>query len=226
MHTYEIEIKSLLGSRENAGNFRKKLKEKDPNLELVGTNNQLNHYFNVPEDLSKLEENILPLVPSERADSLKKILEEGKSFSIRTRKTGEDTVIFVIKASVGDDTSSNGVARIEFEGQVPKTLEELDQTLLDSGLSYQAKWSREREEYKSGNLNITIDRNAGYGYLAEFERVVESASRVDEVKAELLGFMSEIGVEELKQDRLERMFDFYNKNWRDYYGTENVFVIE
>jgi hypothetical protein len=37
----------------------------------------------------------------------------------------------------------------------------LDKKLLDSDFEYQAKWSREREEYRSKNgINITIDKNA------------------------------------------------------------------
>jgi len=38
--------------------------------------------------------------------------------------------------------------------------------------------------------------------------------------------MTKLDVEELPQDRLERMFAYYNKNWPEYYGTEKIFVIE
>jgi hypothetical protein len=38
--------------------------------------------------------------------------------------------------------------------------------------------------------------------------------------------MTELDVVELEQDRLARMFSFYNANWPDYYGTEKVFIIE
>jgi hypothetical protein len=38
--------------------------------------------------------------------------------------------------------------------------------------------------------------------------------------------MKECGVEELPQERLERMFAFYNTHWPDYYGTEKIFTIE
>ena len=38
--------------------------------------------------------------------------------------------------------------------------------------------------------------------------------------------MKELNVEELPQDRLERMFDFYNTHWKDYYGTERIFMVE
>ena len=106
------------------------------------------------------------------------------------------------------------------------TLDELDQRLIDAGLSYQAKWSREREEYEMGDTVICIDKNAGYGYLAEFERVVTDPSKVEETRLALVDLMKEFGVKELKQDRIERMFAFYNSHWPEYYGTDKIFNIE
>ena len=38
--------------------------------------------------------------------------------------------------------------------------------------------------------------------------------------------MEKLGAEELAQERLERMFTFYNAHWPEYYGTDNVFTIE
>jgi predicted adenylyl cyclase CyaB len=224
-HLYEVEIKTLLGSKDKAEKLKQSLQKKFPDTKLVGQGKQLNHYFNTPTDLSSLEKNISPLISDSQKKDLKNILEHGKKISIRTRDA-DGTVIFVIKASVGDDTSSNGVKRIEFEAKVPKTLAELDQLLLDSGCTYQAKWSREREEYKNKDMQICIDRNAGYGYVAEFEKVTPDESALEGVKKDLLGVMSELGVEELPQDRLERMFAHYNSHWAEYYGTEKTFSIE
>jgi len=102
----------------------------------------------------------------------------------------------------------------------------LDQVLFDAGFSYQAKWSREREEYKLGDINICLDKNAGYGYLAEFEAVLEDASETEEAKERIYELMKRMEVEELGQDRLARMFEYYNNNWQDYYGTDKVFTLE
>jgi hypothetical protein len=38
--------------------------------------------------------------------------------------------------------------------------------------------------------------------------------------------MAELGVEELLQDRLERMFAHYNEHWQEYYGTDRTFIIQ
>jgi predicted adenylyl cyclase CyaB len=127
---------------------------------------------------------------------------------------------------VDDTTSSNGTARQEFESEVYLTLDQLDQILLDCGFEYQAKWSREREDYKYKDLNVSVDKNAGYGYLAEFESIIDDSAKADSVKEQIRKIMSDLGVLELPQDRLARMFDHYNKHWQDYYGTEKTFNIE
>ena len=220
---YEIEIKSLLGEEANAQKLKSDLKEKFPGMMLVGHGKQLNHYF--VGDVDNLYDKVAPAIDEEHRARLEKMLTEGSNFSIRTRQT-DDAVLFVVKASIDDTTSANGIKRIEFEEKVDMSLNDLDELVLSAGLEYQAKWSREREEYKCDDTNVCLDRNAGYGWLAEFEKVVDNSETASKAENELRDLMTSLGVVELAQDRLERMFDFYNKNWPDYYGTDNVFVIE
>ena len=222
MSTYEIEIKSLLGTKEKAEELKGKIKSKG--AKLTASNKQLNHYF-ILNDSKKLLDNLSPHISEGKKNLFEKILKEGENLSVRTRDT-DGKVIFVVKASIGDDTSTNGVSRMEFEDIMDTSLEKLDKLLLKAGLEYQAKWSREREEYKMNDINICLDKNAGYGYLAEFEKMVSDHSEADQTKTELLSLMKELEVEELMQDRLERMFAHYNSNWQDYYGTDKVFVIK
>ena len=143
---------------------------------------------------------------------------------MRTREK-DGTVLLVVKASVGDDSSSNGVARMEFEEAINLSLDDLDNVLLAAGLRYQAKWSREREEYLCNGINVCLDRNAGYGWLAEFEKVVGQESALDSARQAVRALMEQCGVQELQQDRLERMFAFYNAHWGEYYGTDKVFTV-
>lgn len=224
MASYEIEIKSLLGTKENVERLKAKLEAYPLPFSFVSENRQLNHYFTGGE-APRLMKTILPYLPTNTHEQFIKIIEEGKDHSVRTRQT-DNKVIFVIKASLDDMTSSNGVSRMEFEAAVNLTLLDLDRLLLDAGYEYQAKWSRQREEYDIGDVRVCIDKNAGYGYVAEFEKVIPDASHAENTKNELRALMDEIGVKELSQDRLARMFAHYNKHWRDYYGTERVFVIE
>ena len=71
-----------------------------------------------------------------------------------------------------------------------------------------------------------MDRNAGYGYLAEFEKMIDDGREAEYAKQELKALMAELKCQELAQDRLERMFTFYNEHWEEYYGTDKVFVVE
>lgn len=224
MQSYEVEIKSLLGSEEKAEELRKKMQEVDPATKLTSRNKQLNHYF-MGGDIHKLAEAAAPHLSPNAKAILLDLAGRAKDFSVRTRDK-DGTVLLVVKVSVGDDTSSNGVARMEFEEKVDLSLDELDQLLLKAGFRYQAKWSREREEYAVKGITICLDKNAGYGWLAEFEKVVPSAGEVDSARAEVIQLMQDCGVSELPQDRLERMFAFYNEHWPEYYGTDNIFTVE
>ena len=224
MNTFEIEIKSLLGEAAKAEELKQKMCELDPNCQLAGQNKQLNHYFE-GGDMEELVKKASLHLNDAQLQKLSHIVSVGNSFSVRTRQK-DDQVLLVVKASVDEGTSANTVSRLEFEEAVGISLAELDQLLVDSGFKYQAKWSREREEYNYKGMNVCIDKNAGYGYLAEFEKILADESEVSSARSEIAAVMQELGVEELPQDRLERMFAHYNQNWPDYYGTNKVFVIE
>ncbi len=224
MSQYEIEVKSLLGEKAYADALKARMCELDPSCVQVSTNKQLNHYFtdgNLEDLFAKTEH----LFSSDVKAKFKHIAEKGTNFSVRTRQRDEE-VLLVVKASIDEGTSANTVSRLEFEEAVPASLEELDMLVLDSGFSYQAKWSREREEYTYKGANVCIDKNAGYGYLAEFEKVVHDETLLEQVRQEIGTIMEELEVMELPQDRLERMFAFYNTNWPEYYGTDKTFIIE
>ena len=60
MKSYEVEIKSLLGSEENADKLRGSLKNAYADAKLIAEEKQLNHYFNTPAGFKSLEENLAP----------------------------------------------------------------------------------------------------------------------------------------------------------------------
>lgn len=216
-----------MGDEIQAEAFRTQLLSDTNEAIHVGSNKQRNHYFVGDAGAVKALYTVMAdFVPEKLHEKFRRVTHEAKKHSVRTREIDGETVILVIKASIDDTTSENGIARMEVEVTMPMTLDELDQKLLDAGFEYQAKWSREREEYKLGDINISLDKNAGYGYLAEFEKVIDDEREAKHAEHELRALMAEFGVEELLQDRLARMFDFYNANWRDYYGTDKVFTVE
>ncbi len=224
MAHYEIEIKSLLGEKAYADALLAKMCELDPACACTARNTQLNHYFK-NGDMGTLYEAARHRFDEKTQEALKDIIERGTSFSIRTRQRNNE-VLFVIKASVDAGSSANTVSRLEFEEPVSISLAELDALMLNAGFEYEAKWSREREEESYKGSNVCIDKNAGYGYLAEFEKIVPQDEAIDHIRQELDMLMAELGVTELPQDRLERMFAHYNEYWPEYYGTEKTFIIE
>lgn len=221
----EVEIKSLLGSQEAADVLRHKLFNKKPAAKLLYKGKSINHYFITPADLQKFFKAVEKILPKNKFSRLKDIANKTEELSARTRET-ESGVFLVLKASVDTTTSANGTARIEFEEPVSLSLKKLDKLLLDCGFKYQAKWSRRREQYKYGDFTVCIDQNAGYGYLAEFELMVDNTIDTENAKRRLREELGNFGLAELNQGRLARMFDYYNRHWRGYYGTEKTFVIE
>lgn len=220
----EVEIKSLLGANEVKESLISRMRDNWDNLTLKNKSSQLNHYF-TKGNLTELEKKLAPFLNNHEKELLQNIIQYSASHSVRTRKANND-VLIVIKATLDATTSSNGIARSEFESKISElNIEELDSLILKSGFKYQAKWSRERQEYAYKDYSVSIDKNAGYGYLAEFEKVIDPDNDFNAVKREIRDEFRLLGIEELPQDRLERMFQFYNNNWQDYYGTEKTFVI-
>ncbi len=219
----EVEIKCLLGEEKNALAFREKLTHRYPDAKILPKTSQLNHYF-INGEFQTLKEKIAPFLSAEQNENLTEIIEKGNNFSLRTREV-DGKVLLVVKASLGTDTSANGVSRMEFEEAVNMTLAELDKLLEDAGFKYQAKWSRERVEYVLPNMNITLDKNAGYGYLSEFEAVIGEDGDTEATRKMLMSEIESFGLEELPQERIERMFAYYNEHWPEYYGTDKTFTI-
>jgi adenylate cyclase class IV len=224
MSHFEIEIKTLLGTKEAADSLLEKMKELDSNLRVTGTNTQLNHYF-IGGDEQKLYALLKPFLTPEQEKEFKDILEKGTDFSLRSRQK-DDEVLLVIKAALDGGTSANSVSRLEFEEAMSLTLEELDALSEAAGFTHQAKWSRSRVEYSYKDIVVCLDKNAGYGYLAEFETVTTDEASLPQVRETLVERMKELGVSELPQDRLARMFAYYNEFWPEYYGTDKTFNIE
>ncbi len=224
MQTYEVEIKALLGAEERAEALREQMKRLDPETKLLDRNRQLNHYF-TGGSLEALAESLrFECLSDDKCQELGLLAKQAKDFSVRTREK-EGKTFLVVKAAVDDTTSSNGISRIEFEEESKLPLGALDAVVLGSGFNYQAKWSRQREEYSCRGVVVCLDKNAGYGWLAEFEKMVDDKEKVDAARHEIRALMRELGVDELPQERLERMFAFYNAHWQEYYGTDKTFTV-
>jgi len=228
---YEVEIKSLIGGdMDLLQTVRKKLGSTFDTLERHPDQRQLNHYFTSDGDFMNLGEALREHLSDDEYQDYSELIRDASSVSLRTREIDGNQVIFVMKVSSSSDEYSDdhGLSRREFEITVPVSMNELDQIILDTGFSYKSKWSRERETYKIPHLDmvITIDNNAGYGYLMEFEKTTNNESDVLKIRNEIIYVMNMLDLVEVDKDRIGRMFAHYNEHWQDYYGTDKTFLLE
>ena len=223
---YEVEVKTLLGDQTAAKAFLEKLKAADPQLSQIGESSQLNHYFDEAGDPTALAEAIRPTLEPIDYESFRSILERSQTFALRTRQDS-DGVKLVIKAAKDGEDVQHAVERLEGEYLTDRPeIDQLDRLIQKAGYGFLSKWSRDRKEFRYKDYTVTLDRNAGYGYLAEFERLVTEGSATALAKQAILDELARLGLAELSQERVGRMFAHYNQHWPDYYRTDKTFVIE
>lgn len=220
--THEVEVKILLIHKDKAKSLLADLRKSDPGIKLLSRKNQLNHYFKIG-DFDKLKKALKMHLKENKRKELDSILERKGNFSIRTRDQ-DGSVFFIIKLGAKD--SDHDIDRLEFEARISDlTIDELDQMLLDANFVYLSKWSVSRKKYRYKGMTVELCFSPGYGYFAEFEKVVQGKERASEVKEEILKEIKRLGLKEVSSQRISRMFEYYNKNWRKYYKTDKVFII-
>jgi adenylate cyclase class IV len=221
---YEVEIKSLLSSQKDLDLLLQKLKTRDPSLKLISESHQLNHYFIgtfINGSISRLSN----LITKVEAQELTELIEDCKSYSVRTRFSN-GTVYLIVKGSLGKSSAIHGKNRAEFETIVNLDIEQLDNVLLQSGFIVQSKWSINRTKYSYLGIVVDLCFTPGYGFFAELEKVVHSPKEVKMAEQEIDKIMQELGLIELDQNKLDKMFDYYNKNWQKYYKTKKYFKLD
>ena len=232
---YEVELKVLLWNTFPPEIFIKALAKDFKSVRETTEETHRNHYFEVPHR-AKIIPAFEERLPIDHEDKIR--IEEfrnGTSIVIRSReiKTVNWTqVLLVMKSTVDWGTSQNGTIRKELEIPIPMTIEDLDSILIaQAELKQQAKWSRTRQTFDVVDkdwfyFTVCLDKNAGYGYLVEFEVVVNNPSVIESTKLKLQNCIKLMWLTELPADQLHRMFEFYNKNWEAFYQTENYFFIK
>lgn len=221
---YEIEIKALLGSQSASDALMNQVAERDPGLKLISEQRQLNHYFNGGE-LSKLVKTLQRYLSQEQIIAINNISTSATHINVRTRQKN-DTVLLIVKGSLDNTSAAHSHQRMDFEAEIRLTIDELDDLVLSSGWRLEAKWQAKRKIYKALGLTIDLMFSPGYGYVVEFEKVVLNESDRTAAHDQVMAVMESLGIQELANDRLERMFAYYNDHWPEYYGTDKIFTIE
>jgi len=215
---FEVEKKALIGASEK----QLQLVDIFPVLKSNKTTfeKQLNHYFNCHGELYRV---IQKFNLDIKAAEIENVIKKG--YSLRTRSINGGKAILIIKIKANNTSAENGTSRREVELQTDMSIDCLDQYLLSEGFSFKSKWSRERQQSKLGNTTFCLDKNAGYGYVVEVEKMVDSENKIAQAEIEIDRILEQNNLSELPADRLERMYAHYNTNWQDYYETDKVFTI-
>lgn len=221
---YEIEIKTLLGSKQKSDELLAEVTRRDPATKLVSEQKQLNHYYH-GGNLAKLAQAMAGHITPEQTAIINDIAARAKSINVRTRQKNS-TVLLIVKGSLDNVSAVHSHQRMEFEAPVTITIGELDALVEQSGWQLEAKWQADRKIYSTMGLTLDMFFTPGYGYLAEFEKVVQADEDRESAHQKLVDTMESLGAKELLNPRLERMFAYYNQHWREYYGTDKVFMVE
>lgn len=221
---YEIEIKALLGSQEATDNILEKVRKLDPNCTVTSEQKQRNHYFK-DGDLAALVTAFRSMLTPDQVATLTEISKRATSINVRSRQKN-DEVLLIVKGSLDATSAVHSHQRMEFEAPLAITIEQLDEMILSTGWRLEAKWQAERTIYTALGLTLDVFFTPGYGYMIEFEKVITDDTDRETAHQQVVDVMHQLGVSELPNDRLERMFAYYNEHWPEYYGTRNIFTIE
>lgn len=232
---YEVELKVLLWTAFPPEIFIKALSNDFKSVREKAEETHRNHYFEVPHRC-KIMPAFEERLPIDHEDKIR--IAEFRNWNDIVVRSREVTtvhwtqVLLVMKSTVDWGTSQNGTIRKELEIPTPMSIDDLDAILTaQAEIRPQAKWSRVRKTFdvvdKDGfYFTVCLDKNAGYGYIVEFEVVVNNPSVIESTKLKLKNCINIMWLQELPEDQLHRMFEFYTKNWESFYQTENYFFIK
>lgn len=205
----EVEVKALVS---DVDDLKSRITTLYPNAVIVDSN-QLNHYFSYTnESLIKLADKLNL--------SFKNDLLTTDKLAIRTRYDDKQGTLLIFKYNSED--ADNGTIRVEKELIRSESLHQLDNMLLNLGLTYQSKWSRARREYKTDRFNICVDINAGYGGLCEVEVMIDNESKKNSATKLCRSVLTKLGLTELDDNKWNIIHQFYIDNYEHYYGTSRL----
>lgn len=142
------------------------------------------------------------------------------NLDLRIRRTEDKSLLILKKGWMHDED------REELEVECDRDdFDKLDEILTSLGYEYDTKWYRKRVEYKYKDFSITIDFNAGYGYVTEIELVVDEGKEKESLE-KILKFAKELGIEPTPKETFDKMYEYYKKQWQKYYDTKEVFDLE
>lgn len=142
------------------------------------------------------------------------------NLDLRIRRTDSEAFLILKKGWMHDENREEIEVRVARED-----FEKLDTILTNLGYEYDTKWHRERTEYRYEAFTIVVDFNAGYGWVAEIEKVVGEGEE-DAAKKDILDLAEKIGLEPTPPEVFDNMYKYYKENWQHYYDSGETFTLD
>ncbi|NLL44190.1 MAG: CYTH domain-containing protein [Mollicutes bacterium] len=120
-------------------------------------------------------------------------------------------------------------AREEMSVIIDKKYEKDLLKMLDIlGYEIEIKWYRKRLELTFKDFEVTIDYTVGYGYIVEFELMVEDDKKIEEAKNKLNEVFKEFNIADTPNAVFNKKIQDYKVNWHKYTKdvNDNEFLIE
>jgi len=127
---------------------------------------------------------------------------------LRIQRNNFFSKIWMKKGKIHDD------AREEIEIQFKKEdFEELERLFLALGYNVKIKWFRTRNEFEWDGIKVCVDYTRGYGYIVEFEKMSDEASKEKDFIF-LKEKLESLGIKISPKEEFESKFQYYKENWK------------
>jgi predicted adenylyl cyclase CyaB len=128
-------------------------------------------------------------------------------FDLRIQKNNFFSKIWMKKGKIHDEQREE--VEIKFKRDDFERLEQLFHAL---GYNVYIKWFRKRHNFKWQGIDVAVDFTKGYGYIIEFEKLVE-----ENEKENVLEFLKEkfnmLDISMTSRQEFDQKFNYYKENW-------------
>lgn len=130
-------------------------------------------------------------------------------FDLRIQKNNFFSKIWMKKGKMHDEQREE--IEIKFKREEFETLEKM---FLSLGYKVEIKWFRKRHNFKWSGIKVSVDYTKGYGYIIEFEKLVD-----EDEKDDALQFLKEkfnfLNIPLTSREEFDQKFDYYKEHWKE-----------
>lgn len=127
---------------------------------------------------------------------------------LRIQKNKSYSKIWLKKGKIHDEFREE--IEIKVENEYFEKLEDLFKIL---GYDVEIKWFRTRWQFLWEGINVSVDYTKGYGYIIEFEKIVED--KPEQEYLNLKSKLEDLGIQISSKDEFDQQFKNYKENWKE-----------